>query len=284
MGHASLRGTDGFLWEIQSGSGPDSFSRPLLQAGGKRIMVWTQNWRAPVRLPHFQSMLQFSLFGFRINIHWVFWLSTAMLGAGFLQIGGALGLQLTAAWFLIVLVSIILHELGHAFAFRRFGVRSDILLYFLGGVCRPMGGNYLTNRESIIVSAAGPAMNLALGLAAALTMMYTLDLPFGLVLKLPFSLMPNAGWMVLLVLIEVNIYWALINLLPILPLDGGQIFRAVMSDRNPALVPKVGMIVAIVAAVCGLLFWGSLFVTILFGMLAYENYQMIKGLGPRFRF
>jgi Zn-dependent protease len=76
----------------------------------------------------------------------------------------------------------------------------------------------------------------------------------------------------------VNIGWAIFNLLPILPLDGGHIFDGLVPDRHRAIVPKVGFVLALVMAVFGLL-GGSFFTAAMFGLLAHGNWQRMKGLG-----
>ena len=79
----------------------------------------------------------------------------------------------------------------------------------------------------------------------------------------------------------VNVGWALLNLLPIYPLDGGQIFAAFMANKKPSIVPIVGMICAAGAAIYGLVFLNSIWMAFLFGLLAYENWQRSKGLSPK---
>ncbi len=123
------------------------------------------------------------------------------------------------AWLVIVTVSILVHEAGHAAAFVRFGHDAEITLTGYGGLTagRPRPGHEpLTNGQHIVVSFAGPAAGLALGLLA---------------LSLQRGLDPAGAdeWLDILVL--VNIGWGLLNLLPILPLDGGQVMGSVLSIR-----------------------------------------------------
>ena len=78
----------------------------------------------------------------------------------------------------------------------------------------------------------------------------------------------------------VNIVWGFLNLLPILPLDGGRIFEVMMSSKNPGIVPWVGLILAVMIAVLGLV-TNKFFATIMFSLMAMENWKMIQG--PRHR-
>src|SRR6185369_13014867 len=79
--------------------------------------------------------------------------------------------------------------------------------------------------------------------------------------------------------LQVNILWGLVNLLPIYPLDGGQISRELFTLGNPragviqSLQLSVG--VAVLVAIYGLL-QSSLFLCIMFGLLAYSSFQTLQ--------
>ena len=206
-------------------------------------------------------MLRFRLFDFPILVHWMFWVNMALLG-------GAIGadtpqeMQALFGWVGAAFVSIVIHELGHAFAMRHFGDRQvGILLYAFGGLAR--GSRWLGRMEDIIVSAAGPAVQIAIGFA------------------LKFLL---SGWETESVLlgsfvqafIYVSIFWALLNLLPIIPLDGGHICRAFLGSARVRTALVISMVTA-----CGIglltLSSGSLISTLFFGMMAFNNWKELKG-------
>jgi Zn-dependent protease len=124
-------------------------------------------------------------------------------------------LSMIAEWGLVVFFSILIHEMGHAFAGRAFGLEPQITLYAMGGVT-----SWIDNRkeispsQSIRISLAGPVSGLVLG---------------GLVFLLqPFykgdSLLV---YIVISDLLWINIAWSLFNLLPIVPLDGGHVLESV---------------------------------------------------------
>jgi anhydro-N-acetylmuramic acid kinase len=69
-------------------------------------------------------MLHFTLFGFPIRIHWLFWLNSALLGGAF-SARTPSEMQGVAVWIAMVFLSILIHELGHALVMRRFGQRYD---------------------------------------------------------------------------------------------------------------------------------------------------------------
>jgi Zn-dependent protease len=112
-------------------------------------------------------MIQFNLLGFPIRIHWPFWLTAALLG-GALHAQTPAQIQRVFIWIVLVLVSIIIHELGHALTMRRFGDRRvEIALYALGGLAIG-SSNHRTRLQQILISAAGPAAQIAAGLLVLL--------------------------------------------------------------------------------------------------------------------
>src|SRR5688500_3784168 len=82
--------------------------------------------------PRSNGDLHFRVFGFPVRVHPYFWLVTAIMGLGSGDEGTAPMELLT--WVGVVFVSILVHELGHAFLQRRFGGRPWITLYGLGGL------------------------------------------------------------------------------------------------------------------------------------------------------
>src|SRR5512147_2302977 len=74
--------------------------------------------------------LRFSIAGIPVTVHPLFWLIALLLGSSG-------DLLLIPIWVAVVFISILIHELGHAFAFRRFGQRSQIILHFAGGLTVP---------------------------------------------------------------------------------------------------------------------------------------------------
>ncbi len=270
--------------------------------------------------------LRFRLAGFPVRIHPAFWLISALLGFDAEQFD-AVELLL---WVLVVFVSILVHELGHALAVRRFGWDSRIILYHLGGLATvdPPRDAFLGNDEElspkakIMIAAAGPAAGFLLAGAligvllaspigfhvarhSTLGLWFRHDLDHGhyphAAAKLEEA--ANAAGKELQVgdesladyarkrrlgtlidaLLYVNIFWGLMNLLPVIPLDGGQISRELFCLRHPRSglekALRVSMIVGIVVAVAGLLHFGlhgGLFFAVMFGLLAYINYRVLQ--------
>jgi len=118
----------------------------------------------------------------------------------------------------LFLLSILLHELGHALQARRDGVEIDgITLWLLGGVARFKGGFPSAGAE-LRIAIAGPAVSLTLGvvfIGAALV-----------------PTIPVEADAVLAYIGYINILLLVFNMLPALPLDGGRVLRALLWMRR----------------------------------------------------
>ena len=144
------------------------------------------------------------LFGIPIQINYSFLLLMLI----FLIMQGLPGLVLLT----VVFLSVLLHELGHALAARRLHVPIlGIDLHFFGGAAK-MGRMPSSPREEIIIAAAGPAVSFALALLGFVALLVTRFEPLAYF----------AG---------INLVLGGFNLLPALPMDGGRIFRALLSRR-----------------------------------------------------
>lgn len=197
----------------------------------------------------------------------MFWVVGCLLRFDLLSSQKPQDLQLLAVWLAVFLISILWHELGHAFAMRRYGGRPEVLLYGMGGLCSS-AGRY-TRKQSIIISAAGPAAGFVLAL---------------IVIALSQSPLNSSNFLVreaLGQLVIINIFWSAMNLLPIQPLDGGHILRSFMSHTEPAIVPKVGMVTAGIVAILSFVLLNSPYMAVLFGYLAYQNWKMTQGPSHR---
>jgi len=218
--------------------------------------------------PYSRRMITFRLLGYPVRIEWFFWVLCLFLGMPFLQRQGPDGIGMFAITTGVILGSILWHEIGHAWARKRFGAAySEITLHGMGGLCS--GPGHFTRHESIFIAAAGPAASLLLG---GLTWLLTLT---------PGIADP---WVKFFVgqMLWVNVGWALVNLLPILPLDGGHILHGFLAGKRANLVPKIGFVLAAIIAVLGLLS-GNLWGAVLFGMLAHSNWRMMQQQGSAFR-
>jgi Zn-dependent protease len=240
-----------------------------------------------------QYDLHFALFGFPIRVNPWFWLF-ALLGGLSTEIAAYL-----LIWACVLFVSILAHELGHAFMMRRFGRRAHVVLYALGGLAiegddDPYRVEYSrrnrTPQEQILISFAGPAVQFLLAGAVAVAVYAgggTLEpglekniVPF-FQPKLPGN---NVNLMFLVhAMLYFNVFWAAVNLLPVYPLDGGQIAQQVFMQQDPwgGMVKALWLSVwtgGIVAAI-GAFVLRDMFIMLLFGSLAYSNYHAIQQMG-----
>ncbi|MBC7817939.1 MAG: hypothetical protein IAG10_13695 [Planctomycetaceae bacterium] len=215
--------------------------------------------------------LRFSVFGIPVRVTPYFWLTAAILSWREGQF------DKTLLGILCVFVSILIHELGHAVVTRRLGWRPEIVLEMFGG--------YATTRShsrwgNVAVAAAGPAAGLLL-----------FALLRGLLHTSARHSIAGSDILKFVVgdLLVLNWGWSLMNLIPVLPLDGGQIARELIGMRRPyedaslahRLSIAVAAGVAIVALVNpplieGLLLLDSKFFAFFFAYLAFLNYQSLQ--------
>jgi Zn-dependent protease len=82
-------------------------------------------------------------------------------------------------------------------------------------------------------------------------------------------------------LLWVNFWWSLMNLLPVFPLDGGQIYASI--ERSPKRVWTVGMVTGALVAIAGFFILHRIFIAILFGYFAFQNYKRLEHLKGQYR-
>ena len=177
-----------------------------------------------------------AMFGIPVYLDW----STIFLALMFLQSGDivfAIGLAV------ILLASIVLHELGHSLTARCFGCETrDITLTVIGG-CASLERMPRKAWQEFLVSAAGPATSFVLGIVLYVAALFLTG--------------NNLLGILLYCGAQLNIGLGLFNLLPGFPMDGGRIFRSVMrAFMTRAKATYAAMVVGRVAA--GLLVLGPL--------------------------
>ena len=178
--------------------------------------------------------------GIPVRLHASLLLFLPLLAWSFVPAGtGLVGILWGCVYAVALFACIVLHELGHSLVARRQGaVILDILLLPIGGVARIVGMSSRP-RDEFAVAAAGPAVSLALGAAGWLAAPYLVN--FNLYLGIVTD---SLGWM--------NLWLGLFNLIPAYPMDGGRIFRALLSPRLGHL--RATRIAAIVACIVAILF------------------------------
>ncbi len=162
------------------------------------------------------AMPSFRLFGIPVTIRPSFLLIAALIGLS----GGSLGL--VVAWVVVVFVSILIHELGHALTARSYGAEVAIELNGIGGLTSwSVPGKELGPGRRALVAAAGSGVGVLFG-----GMVFLFDRFTG-----PYD---GITGFVIYYLIRVNVLWGLLNWLPIRPLDGGHLFTSLLQKVVPS--------------------------------------------------
>lgn len=210
-----------------------------------------------------------------------------LLGRG-LSISSREDFLMVLLWIIILFVSILIHELGHALtSFKMTGVNPSIKLWGMGGLAYP--NTQLTRKQSFWVTWAGPLAGLSFFVIIVLIccIIYGFKVGPNLTMFLLFSStevypetvvvlrgMNDSVYYMVRQLFWVNFWWSLVNLLPVFPLDGGQIYASV--EQSPKKVWTVGMITGGLVAIAALVFLQSIFIAVMFGYFAFQNYRRLE--------
>lgn len=144
-----------------------------------------------------------------IVIHPFFLLTAGLIG--WLNTMNIVG---TIVWMVVIFISILVHEYGHALTAIAFGQGAEINLVALGGLTKRNGGKLALWKEFLIVLDGPLAGFLLCGIAYLLSTWVKSD---SVLLKQSLQ-----------VAIFINFFWTIVNLLPIHPLDGGQLLAIVL--------------------------------------------------------
>jgi Zn-dependent protease len=219
----------------------------------------------------FRPLRLCTAFGIGIYLHWTFLLLPLWVFYSNLKSGGVDLALFSVAMVGAVFGCVVLHELGHALMARRFGIPTrSITLYPIGGVARL---ERMSERpaEEFWIAVAGPAVNVAI--AGILGMvLYLAGIPFGPSAGINSPERLNFWW----VLLGTNIGLVVFNMVPAFPMDGGRVFRAILSwlfgrVRATEIAVGVGVVLAV-----GFLFVGLIqgwWVLALIGVFVYLSGQ-----------
>lgn len=239
----------------------------------------------------------FEIFGIPCRVHPFFWLLALMLGIRGNSSQGVL------IWVSVVFVSVLVHELGHAFTIRYFGWSPRVVLHSFGGLAiydpsfspwQSGSGRRArrTTATQILISLAGPGAGFVLAtLVVALLFLTKHELPFyffGTVVTIGSGTdLFGPLYLIAMFLLEVNIYWGILNLMPIYPLDGGQVARELFvanSHDGGRKALQLSLATAVVLAALCLVRFDQFYLAIMFGYMGYMNYQQLNGsFGGGFR-
>ena len=190
--------------------------------------------------------LKFFLFGIPVRVHPAFWIVGLLLGY---QKGD---LRLTFIWLVVLFVSILVHEMGHALTARKFGWPPNILLYHFGGLAMFQPTFGWSRKRSILISLAGPGAGfllygLTLGVeeylssaardgqewaarllinevsinGTSINEVGLSEIDLSEVNRQDISVRYSGVKFAITQLKWINLWWGVFNLLPVFPLDGG---------------------------------------------------------------
>lgn len=214
-----------------------------------------------------QFDLNFTLLGVPIRVQPLFWLVTILLGWGYFSQTN--DLSLLGLWVIAVFISILIHEFGHIFAGKAFGTDGYIILHGFGGMA--VGSTEISNRwKRILITLAGPGAQLIF-LAILIGVKANLQLDPTNPTHIKISIWIN-------MLANINYYWPILNLIPVFPLDGGQIMRDFLNQIRRGS-DKLAFQISLAAACVMILYFAnneSYYLVFLFVMLAMQNLEYAK--------
>lgn len=169
------------------------------------------------------------------------------------------------SWVFVVFVSVLIHEMGHALASRAFGYRPSITLEWMGGHTLPNAPGPIPWHKNVLLTLAGPMAGLLLGLACWVS----------------FSQFQGRSAVLdslLTVGAVANFFWAGLNLVPVLPLDGGRIAAVVavriFGPKGFIAAQVLGVVLSAGMVALGY-FLNMMFVMVFFAMFGFQALRAI---------
>jgi Zn-dependent protease/CBS domain-containing protein len=197
------------------------------------------------------SIRLFDVGGTAVRIHFTFFLLLAWIGAAHWVRGGPAEAVAGVIFIALLFLCVLLHEFGHVFAARRYGIKTpDVTLLPIGGVASLERMPEKPSQE-IVVALAGPAVNLVIALVLIVVLGARFDLTQMAQLEQAQSTLTGR-------VAAANVVLLLFNLIPAFPMDGGRVLRALLAlplgyTRATRVAAGIGQGLAIVFAFFGLL-------------------------------
>jgi Zn-dependent protease len=191
-----------------------------------------------------------SIFGIEVRIHLTFLLFLVWIWFSYYQVAGFAGAVQGVLFILALFACVLLHEFGHAFAARGFGIETpDITLLPIGGVAR-LSRIPEKPWQELVVAIAGPLVNVVI--AAALIFVIHTNATLE---QLEYLESPRIE--LLAKLASVNVMLVLFNLIPAFPMDGGRVLRALLAMAMPyvqatQIAAWIGQGLAVVLGIVGI--------------------------------
>jgi len=186
-----------------------------------------------------------------IRLHVTFLLFLLWIAAAYYAVGGWEAALAGVVFISLLFLCVLLHEFGHIFAARRYGVQTpDVVLLPIGGVAR-LERIPEEPAQEIVVALAGPAVNVVIA-AVLFLALGGLVPPEGLDVR-------NPGIDLAARLLWANLFLAVFNLIPAFPMDGGRVLRAFLARRmgyarGTQVAASIGQGTAFLFGLLGLLY------------------------------
>lgn len=177
-------------------------------------------------------------------------------------------LEGTLIWAAVIFFSVLVHEFGHALTAVFFNQKAEIELYGFGGVTKRRGPPLKLWQEFLIV------------LNGPLAGFFLFFLAYFIIGSLPEEKKVTFWMYGLEVMVYVNLFWTIVNLVPVHPLDGGHLLRIILEGMFGIKGIKVALFLSMaIAAGAGLFFlkFGGLLMGAVFFILAFESYRSFQG-------
>ncbi|MFK7991435.1 MAG: metalloprotease [Sandaracinaceae bacterium] len=179
------------------------------------------------------------------------------------------GTAMFLVWLPLITFAVLAHELGHALTARAFGLTPFVVLHGMGGFTTFVRSDHraLSHGRRVLITLAGPFAGFVVGVAA-----FAIE-RFG---GLTVDSVPQRA---LTLLFWVTAGWGLVNLLPVLPLDGGHVVATVLDrlfGRRGVQAARLGSMTAALGA-AGLSavgeYWLGAVLCVLLAVLNYRAYR-----------
>jgi stage IV sporulation protein FB len=207
-------------------------------------------------------MFSFSLGKIPVTVHLPFLIIGVFLS------GNMTNMPVLLMWLAIFFVSVLAHELGHALMGTAFGLEPRIDLHGMGGTTSWRHKNVSTAKK-IAISIAGPAVGIIFGGILFFAQPTLMD-----------ANLSKMARIAVIYLVEVNLYWGLLNLLPMLPLDGGNVMAhalgAAMGERGITIAHYISIVVAIAAGLLAFIYGYGLWGMAMAALFAFQNIKAIR--------
>jgi len=198
-----------------------------------------------------------------VRVHPSFFLMSAVLG-----LSAGSDIPELAVWLVVVTGSVLAHEMGHALAGRACGLAPAIDLHGMGGTTSWVRSSLLTWWQNVGISLAGPGVGFVIGF-----------LVYALAYRSPLAAYSPLMGTLIWDLVWVNVSWRFFNMLPIIPLDGGNAVAAVLRGLTKGGGQRAAHVISIITASAILLLalrFRMILAALLAGLFAWQNIQALR--------